>query len=117
MTDDEFTQVVKETIKTLPLEFKSQLDNVEIVIKDVPDGEDFDEDPGADHLLGLYHGIPKTERESYSALPDKITIFKQPIFAISHNKDEITQNIKETVLHELGHHFGLSDAAMEQHNA
>ncbi|HVA96699.1 MAG TPA: metallopeptidase family protein, partial [Candidatus Acidoferrales bacterium] len=82
-------------------EFLSQLDNVEIVIEDMPP------DPA---LLGLYHGVPKTGRGiGYFALPDKITIYKEPLLRISRNDEEAKENIRSTVLHEIGHHFGLSD--------
>jgi predicted Zn-dependent protease with MMP-like domain len=101
MSDEEFEQVVKETIQSLPKEFLAQLDNVEIVIEDVP--------PPHLALLGLYRGVPKTKRVSYSALPDKITIYKQPLLQISHTPEEAKENIRGTVLHEIGHHFGLSD--------
>lgn len=101
MSDEEFEQIVRQTIKSLPKEFLSQLDNVEVVIEDVP--------PPRLPLLGLYRGVPKTRRISYSALPDKITIYKMPLLQISRNEEEAKKNISETVLHEIGHHFGLSD--------
>jgi len=101
MSDAEFEQIVRQTIKSLPDEFLAQLDNVEIVIEDEP--------PPHLPLLGLYRGVPKTKRLSYSALPDKITIYKMPLLQISHNDEEARKNIRETVLHEIGHHFGLSD--------
>ena len=101
MTDEAFEQVVRDTIQSLPKEFLQQLDNVEIVIEDVP--------PPHLPLLGLYQGVPKTRRLSYSSLPDKITIYKQPLLRMSENDEEAKENIKNTVLHEIGHHFGLSD--------
>ena len=100
MTDEEFELIVRQTIQSLPKEFLSQLDNVEIVLE---------EHPNNPALLGLYHGIPKTERLSYSALPDKITIYKEPLLRISKDYEEAKKNIRNTVLHEIGHHFGLSD--------
>lgn len=101
MTDEEFEQIVRATIQSLPKEFLSQLDNVEVVIEDEP--------PAHLPILGLYRGVPKTKRISYSNLPDKITIYKNPLLEISRDADEAKRNIKETVLHEIGHHFGLSD--------
>jgi predicted Zn-dependent protease with MMP-like domain len=101
MTDEEFEQVVRATIKSLPKEFLIQLDNLEIVIE---------ERPPYPSLLGLYRGVPKTGRGlGYFALPDKITIYKEPLLRISANEKEAKKNIKNTVLHEIGHHFGLSD--------
>ena len=101
MTDEEFEQIIRKTIESLPKEFLSQLDNVEIVIADQPPNPS---------LLGLYRGIPKTSRGfGYFALPDKITIYKQPLLQISRTEEEAKKNIRNTVLHEIGHHFGLSD--------
>src|SRR5580704_14203495 len=101
MSDEEFETIVRQTIQSLPKEFLLQLDNVEIVIEDVP--------PPHLPLLGLYRGVPKTKRLSYSSLPDKITIYKMPLLQISQNEQEAKKNIRNTVLHEIGHHFGLSD--------
>ena len=101
MSDEAFEQFIRATIQSLPQQFLSQLDNVEIVIEEKPP------DP---HLLGLYHGIPKTRRGiGYFALPDKITIYKEPLLQISRNEEEAKAHIRDTVLHEIGHHFGLSD--------
>src|SRR4051812_2404117 len=101
MTDEAFEIIVRQTIQSLPEEFLTQLDNVEIVIEDEP--------PHNAPLLGLYHGVPKTKRFSYSALPDKITIYKEPLLSISNTEEDAEKHIRKTVLHEIGHHFGLSD--------
>ena len=106
MTDDEFEQTVRLAIQSLPQEFLSQLDNVEIVIENNP--------PDNAPLLGLYRGVPKTGRYGYFALPDKITIYKTPLLQISHTKEDAQNNIKDTVLHEIGHHFGLSDEELDK---
>ena len=106
MTDYEFEQTVRLTIQSLPQEFLSQLDNVEIVIENNP--------PHNAPLLGLYRGVPKTGRYGYFALPDKITIYKTPLLRISRTKEEAQSNIRNTVLHEIGHHFGLSDEELDK---
>ena len=111
MQDENFEDIVSQSIDELPEEFKSQLDNVEVVIEDWPlDSQ------GRPHagLLGLYHGVPKTVRNSPPIFPDKITIYKGPIILISHTIEEAKQNIKDTVLHELGHHFGLTDEELRK---
>jgi len=105
MTDEDFQNIVKQTIKSLPEAFLTQLDNVEIVIE---------EKPSNPSLLGLYRGVPKTNRYGYFALPDKITIYKEPLLRISKNDEETKENIRDTVLHEIGHHFGLSDEEMNK---
>lgn len=116
MTDEEFIHVVKNTLKTIPETFKENLDNVEIVIQDWPNETDLEDEPNASplSLFGLYRGVPKTERYSYFALPDKITIFKQPILHATTNKVDAVKLIEDTVLHEIGHHFGLSDEDLEK---
>jgi predicted Zn-dependent protease with MMP-like domain len=106
MTDEEFEQIVARTLEELPEEFKRQLDNVEIVIEDDPDAN-FE-------LLGLYHGVPKTERTNALMLPDKITIYKNVILSTSNDLETIKATIKETVRHEIGHHFGLSDEELDK---
>jgi predicted Zn-dependent protease with MMP-like domain len=111
MTDEEFEKIIKEALAELPEEFRSQMDNVEIVIEDWPLDKNGNPYGG---LLGLYHGVPKTMRNNYSLLPDKITIYKQPLLRISHSFDEAKKHIKQTVLHELGHHFGLSDEELQK---
>ena len=107
MTDEEFERIVKETLDELPDEFKHQLDNVEIVIDDFPED-------GSDDLLGLYHGVPKTARTYSIMIPDKITIYKNIILSVSEDPEKVKQTIKQTVLHEIGHHFGLSDDELER---
>ena len=104
MTKKDFEKIVEETIADLPEEFRAQLDNVEIVI------DTKTKDPS---LLGLYYGVPKTERYHYSSLPDKITIYKKVIETSFSDSEEIVKQIRQTVLHEIGHHFGLSDQAMD----
>lgn len=100
MSDEAFEKIVRQTLNNLPDNFKNQLENVEIVIAKEPD------DP---RLLGLYQGVPKTERGFYSSLPDKITIYKNPLLQMSQSPEDAEENIRKTVLHEIGHHFGLSD--------
>jgi predicted Zn-dependent protease with MMP-like domain len=111
MQDEEFEQIVNQSIEELPREFTSQLDNVEVVIEDWPLDEH-----GRPHagLLGLYRGVPKTERGALPMLPDKITIYKGPLLMISHSTADAKKNIKNTVLHELGHHFGLTDEDLDR---
>jgi predicted Zn-dependent protease with MMP-like domain len=111
MQDEEFEAIVNQSLEELPKEFASQLDNVEVVIEEWPlDAQ------GRPHagLLGLYHGVPKIDRNTMPMLPDKITIYKGPLLMISHTVDEAKKNIKNTVLHELGHHFGLTDEELDR---
>lgn len=111
---DEFEKIVNETIKNLPLEFASRMENVDVLIEDWPNNFDMasiQRHPGKSLLFGLYRGVPKTKRGNYysGVLPDKITIFAGPILLVSKDKEDAKRRIKDTVLHEIGHHFGLSD--------
>lgn len=113
MTLDEVEDIVEEAIKDLPEEFASALDNVGLVVEPWPTQEEFESikaHPSNSLLFGLYRGIPKTKRPwSYSALPDKITIYAGPILMVSRDLEDAKERIKKTVLHEIGHHFGMSD--------
>ncbi len=119
MDIDEIEDLVKQTVEELPEEFKSALDNVDILVEDWPTQEDLRSifaHPGVT-LFGLYRGIPKTKRitSNYNAvLPDKIVIFAGPIFRFSPTLDAAKKQIKNTVLHELGHYFGMSEVAIRK---
>jgi len=113
MTLEEVEDIVDEAVKDLPEEFSKALDNVGLVVEPWPNEFEFESikaHPTNTLLFGLYQGVPKTKRPwSYSALPDKITIFAGPILMVSKDLEDAKQRIKSTVLHELGHHFGMSD--------
>ena len=118
MNLEEVEQVVDDTLKKLPPEFASQLDNVGVIVEPWPTIEEFESikaHPSSSMLFGLYRGIPKPKRPSnYSALPDKITIYAGPILMISKDLDDAKERIQKTVLHEIGHHFGLSDIQLRE---
>ncbi|PIU69251.1 hypothetical protein COS81_00765 [candidate division WWE3 bacterium CG06_land_8_20_14_3_00_42_16] len=108
----DFEALVNQALTELPPEFKRQLDNVAVVIEEWPTEEDLQSikaKPGT-LLFGLYRGIPKIARgANYSSLPDKIAIFSGPILSSSPNAISAKQKIKEVILHEIGHHFGLRE--------
>ncbi len=113
MNLDDFEDIVNETLKDIPENFSKAIENVGVVVEGWPGWEDFQ--AASIHpnslLFGLYRGIPNTQRTSnYSALPDKIIIFAGPILMVSKSIEEAKSRIKKTVLHEIGHYFGLSDA-------
>jgi predicted Zn-dependent protease with MMP-like domain len=113
---EEFENVVAQTVEELPEEFRLQLDNVEFIVEEWPTPSQLRSvyaHPGVT-LFGLYQGIPKTKRGSnYSAvLPDRITIFAGPIAYFYPNVEDIKKQIKQTVLHEIGHYFGMSEKAI-----
>lgn len=106
-----FDRIVREVLRTLPPEFQERISNLAVVVEEWPPADgDEDDGHGAD-LLGLYQGIPYGERESgYNmVLPDRITIYRQTILAACRSEAEAREEIRLTVLHEIGHYFGLGD--------
>ena len=118
MDDTEFEKVIEEAIKELPEEFSEKIENVSVTLADWPDANQVSVlGNRADHrlLLGLYQGTPKTRRGSYGVgghLPDKITLFKNPLRMISKTRENLIENIKNTLIHEIAHHFGMSEEAI-----
>lgn len=113
MTLNEFNSLVEEALDTLPAEYSAFMENVEVVVEIWPNTQDLlDGHVRRGHtLLGLYRGIPRTKRTNYHAvLPDKISIFAGPIVAAyGDDPGVVKRGVRDTVLHEIGHHFGLSD--------
>lgn len=120
MTDDEFDAVVQEALDGMPARFMDALENMAIFVQDEPEDADYEilDDPEClggtvydDELLGLYDGVPLTERADYYELdaPDNITIFKGPHERSFHSREEVVDEVRKTVIHEIGHYFGLDD--------
>jgi predicted Zn-dependent protease with MMP-like domain len=113
MTIAEFEQLVSQALDDLPPEFARAMDNVEVVAEVWPTAEQLSAGSAgpASTLLGLYRGVPQTKRGSYAgALPDKIIIFAGPILSLyGSDPDVVKREVRNTVLHEIGHHFGMSD--------
>lgn len=112
---DEFETLVARAMEELPPEFAELLDNVVVVIEDEPSPEDLAEfdDMEDDELLGLYRGVPLSARDSaYSALPDQVALYRGPLIRYCRNRRELIREVRDTLVHELGHHFGLSDEEM-----
>lgn len=108
-----FEELVDEALDGLPPEFVERFDNIAVIVADQATPEQLAKvsvkDPN--NLLGLYEGIPLTERpRAYAgALPDRISIFRLPIQAMSRTDDDIKNQVRNTVMHELGHYFGMSE--------
>ncbi len=118
MTRDEFRALVDQALATIPDEFRDALQNIAIVVEDEPSTRALAEvgiEP-PDTLLGLYEGTPLTERQwsHGNALPDKITLFQIPIEDSSSDRDDVVIAIAETLIHEIGHYFGLSEDEIEE---
>lgn len=106
---EEFQKLVDEAVLGIPEEFRKRLENVDILVEIWPS------DPHTS-LFGLYRGVPKTKRGLYysGVLPDKITIFMGPILSLSKGEEEVKLRIRSTVIHEIGHYFGMSEEAIRR---
>ena len=114
----EFRKLVREAIATIPPELRQRVHNVDIVIERRPTARDRKAAGVGPRnlLLGLYHGIPLTARgENYNlVLPDKISLYQENIEALCETDDEIREQVRKTVLHEIGHYFGIDDDRLHE---
>jgi predicted Zn-dependent protease with MMP-like domain len=112
---EEFEQLVARALDGLPEEFAAMLENVAVVVEEEPDPEDLealDMEPD-EELFGLYQGVPLPERSAgYSVLPDRIAIYRGPILRSCRDRREVIREVRDTVVHELGHYFGLEEDDM-----
>lgn len=117
-SDEEFSKLVGEALDQLPEKYTSRLENVLITYEDEPSPEQRKKLKLAcnQSLFGLYEGLPKTKRgNGFSGqLPDKITIFKKPLFHFSTDEDDFKKRIKHTLWHEIAHYFGLDHDRIHQ---
>ncbi len=115
MTDEAFMELVGKGLDDLREDIRARIKNVAVVVEDEPTLEQL-LDHGLAHgdiLFGLYEGVPLTERGIEAPLfPDKITIFKKPILATYSLSEDIEACVKNTVWHEVAHHFGLDEEAV-----
>jgi len=117
MTHKEFEALVERALRTLPRAFKERIRNVAVVVEDWPDEEtlrDLEIEP-PDTLYGLYRGVDLTRRDSSygNVLPDTIHIYQGPIEEDCTDAEEMAEVVRDTVIHEIGHYFGLDDDTME----
>ena len=103
-----FEELVSEALDEVPPKFARAMDNVVVLV------EEFNDE--APDILGLYHGIALTERTSHygGVLPDRISIYRRPILQMCDTEDEVVEEVLITVMHELGHHFGIDDARLHE---
>ena len=114
----EFEKLVTQAVDSLPENFLERLENAEVVVEDEPTEEDLDLagiEPGGT-LLGLYHGVPQSQRGHWygNFLPDRIVIYRRPIEAMARDRQQIRKEIRITLMHEIGHHFGLDEDDLAQ---
>ncbi len=102
-----FEELVAEALDGIPEALGRRMDNVVVQVQDQARDR---------HLLGLYQGIPLTERDTYGglAMPDRITIYRLPILRLCHNAEDVRRQVRVTVVHEVAHHFGIGDARLHE---
>jgi predicted Zn-dependent protease with MMP-like domain len=113
---EEFESLVEKALDGLPEEFAELLENVAVMVQEEPDPEDLEAmgfDP-EEELFGLYQGVPLSERDSFysAALPDRVLIYRGPILRACADRRAVIREVRDTVVHELGHHFGLDEDDM-----
>ena len=118
LTQQEFEEAVVVALKRLPKFIKEKMENVDVVVESRASREVLNEMGlcSPSELLGLYQGVPLDRRGFYygNVLPDKITLFQIPIESICKTKEEIREKIREVVIHEVGHYFGLDDEKLRE---
>ena len=109
MDPERFDALVDRALDGIPDELASLVRNVVVLVEDEPPADEPD-------LLGVYDGVPLTERDStYTmAVPDRITIFRNPILAMCSGEDEVVREVRITVVHEIAHHFGIDDDRLHE---
>jgi predicted Zn-dependent protease with MMP-like domain len=112
----QFERIVEKTLEELPERFHALLENLAIVVEEEPDPDELRElglDPEEDELFGVYQGVSLLERGAgHSGLPDRIVIYRGPLLRCFRTRADLAEEIRRTVIHELGHHMGLSDDQM-----
>ena len=108
MSREDFEEAVADALDAVPEEFGRQMRNVVVLVEDAP--------PDGAPLLGLYVGTPLTERGDgwAGSLPDRITIFRNPILACCNDRQQVLDEVRITVIHEIAHHFGIGDDRLHE---
>lgn len=118
MDERRFARLVAAALDGLPREIQGWLANVEVVVEDWPSRAQLRsaEVPRGETLLGLYEGLPQTDRGSAygMVLPDKVTLFRGPLLELCRDPEQLAQEVRQTVVHELAHHFGIDDERLDE---
>jgi len=116
MKREHFVKVVEETLDSLPQEFRNRIRNVAVLVEDMPPNQPSSQ-PGQQKrpLLGLFHGVPTTKKSVFdlSTGPDHIVLYQKNIEAVCSNEAEVREQIRLTVIHELGHYFGMDEEQLK----
>ena len=112
MEREEFVNVAEEALDSLPEEFRSRIQNVAILVEDFPPNQSTPQ-PGQRKrlLLGIFHGVPTTKRSVFNLPtgPDHIVLYRKNIEAVCRSEAEVRYQIRQTLIHELGHYFGMTE--------
>jgi predicted Zn-dependent protease with MMP-like domain len=118
-TRERFEELVEKAVEALPEEYTKLFSNITIVVEDYPGPEDRRLNRGGGLLLGLFSGVPYPHKGGFFEvpypLPDKITLFQKNIEKISSSEDELIEEIQKTLVHEVGHYFGLSEKELRKY--
>ena len=114
----EFRKLAAEALAEIPEEFLEKMENVEVWVEEEPDPEMLEElglDP-RETLFGIYQGLPRGEESFFQTpvLPNRITLFRRPVLEACQNRDDIREQIRKTVVHEIAHHFGFSEERLRE---
>jgi predicted Zn-dependent protease with MMP-like domain len=106
-----FEQLVREAVESLPEELKNRLENVAFLVREDAPTRSKKRSKSGQELLGLYHGISQKDRGFWygNVLPDRIIIYRKPLERISANYQDLRENVRQTVVHEVGHYFGFDE--------
>ena len=109
----QFEELVADALDVIPPNLAVEMDNVAVVVEDRPTSEQLEGHSGT--LLGLFEGVSLAHRSPLAtSLPDRITIFRVPICSLSRDEEDLADQVRVTVLHEVGHYFGMSDRDLEE---
>ncbi len=116
LTRQEFEELVVTALATVPEEFREKLENIEVIVEEAPGPEETAGLAPGGLLLGLYHGVPLTERGTWAnpLFPDRIVIFQRNLERVCRTREELMLQVRKTVLHEIAHYFGISDKRLRE---
>ncbi len=119
MTRERFEHIAQEAFDSLPADFRNRVENVHIVVEDEPSDDTLGKVKSDRYsLLGLYQGIPLTQRGQWygmsATVPDKISLYQKNIESVCDSEEEIELRIREVLFHELGHYFGMNEAQIRR---
>ncbi len=114
MQREQFTRLVEEALDSLPKEFRKRIHNVAVLVEDLPPGQSLPRRP-RQLRLGLFHGVPATRKSVFDLTtgPDYVVLYQKNIEAVCSTDAEIREQIRRTVIHEIGHYFGMSEEQLK----